>query len=166
MKGRSPAAVDIRPARSADLEGVNRVIEQAIEGWSLPERVRRLALPVYRYSATDFAHLDMVVALNERQAIIGVAAWEPADPGEAPAGQRALLLHGLYVDPACQRRGIGRRLLRCAERAARDGAYRGLLVKAQRDAGAFFAANGMSRLQVRDPLRHHPDRFWKQMVVA
>ncbi len=129
--------------------------------WKLPDRVKRLALPSYRYTALDFAHLDMVVAEDAQQNITAVAAWEPADTRDRPAGQNALLLHGIYVHPAHHHQGIGRELFRAAERAVREHQYDGLLVKAQGDASGFFIAQGMNRLQVEDPSRHYAHRFWK-----
>lgn len=156
-----PSSVKLRPAAEADLDAVNRVIEAAVMTWKLPERVKRLALPSYRYTAQDFVHLDMVVATDAQQNIIGVAAWEPADPGDPPAGRSALLLHGIYVHPAHHHRGIGRELFTAAERAVREQRYDGLLVKAQGDASGFFISRGMNRLQVEDPSRHYAHRFWK-----
>ena len=129
--------------------------------WDLPERVKRLALPSYRYTSTDLEHLEMVVAEDDRQATMGVAAWEPADAKDIPAGHTALLLHGIYVDPSYHHQGIGALLFQAAERAVRKRRRDGLLVKAQEDANGFFIAQGMSSLQVEDPLRHYANRFWK-----
>ena len=151
----------IRPADSKALDELNRVIEAAVMSWKLPERVKRLSLPSYRYTAQDFIHLDMAVAADTQQNIIGIAAWEPADARDTPAGRSALLLHGIYVHPAHHRRGIGRELFMAAEHAVREHRYDGLLVKAQEDASGFFISQGMNRLQVEDTSRHYPHRFWK-----
>jgi GNAT superfamily N-acetyltransferase len=132
--------------------------------WDLPERVKRLSVSSYRYTGLDLKHLDMVVAEDASQGIVGVAAWEPADARDSPAGERTLLLHGIYVDPAQQRRGIGAALLRAAEQAAAEQHYSGLLVKAQEDATAFFIAQGMERLPVEDAARHYANRFWKRLA--
>ena len=129
--------------------------------WQLPDRVKRLALPSYRYTALDFAHLDMVVAEDAQRNVTAVAAWEPADSRDTPAGQNGLLLHAIYVHPARHREGIGRALFRAAERAVRERRYDGLLVKAQGDATGFFISQGMNRLPVEDPARHYANRFWK-----
>jgi len=93
-----------------------------------------------------------------------VAAWEPAAARETPEDHSALLLHGIYVDPAWQGRGIGRQLLQAAEEAARQGGYDGLLVKAQADASGFFLARGMERLPVEDASRQYTNRFWKPLA--
>jgi predicted N-acetyltransferase YhbS len=157
----SPGIV-IRPAKQADLEAINRVIEAAVMTWNLPQRVRRLALPSYRYTNLDLDHLEVVVAEDDQHNVVGVAAWGQADAKDAPPEHTALLLHGIYVDPPHQQRGIGRELFRTAEKAVRKHQYGGLLVKAQEAATGFFLAQGMSRLGVKDPARHYANRFWKR----
>jgi GNAT superfamily N-acetyltransferase len=161
MKSRS---ITLRHANPTDLDAINHVIEAAVMGWNLPERVKRLSLPSYRYTPFDFEHLDMVVAEDAQGRIVGVAAWEPAAAKETPADHSALLLHGIYVDPARQGQGIGRQLFRAAEEAARRHGYDGLLVKAQADANDFFIAQGMESLPVEDPSRQYTNRFWKRVA--
>ena len=151
----------LRRASADDLDAVNRVIEAAIMDWKLPERVKRLSLPAYRYATHDLENL--LVAEATERGIVAVAAWEPAESGDAPAGMRALLLHGLYVLPPCQGSGLGSRLLVAAERRAREGGFDGLLVKAQAEAAGFFAARGMMRLAVENPRRDYARRYWKQV---
>lgn len=150
----------LRQAQESDLPEVNGVIERAIATWQLPERVKRLSLPIYRYHAHDLVHLHLVVAEDDEHALVGVAAWEPANPRDLPAGLRGLLLHGLYVDPAHQHRGVGSQLLDAAEAAARAQGFDGVLVKAQADANGYFEARGLQRLPVEDTARHYPHRFW------
>jgi predicted N-acetyltransferase YhbS len=154
-------SIHVRRARADDLDAINRVIEAAVMTWNLPERVKRLSLSSYLYTTLDFKHLDMAVAEGDEQNIVGVAAWEPADSRDMPAGEMALLLHGIYVDPSHHQQGVGSRLFREAERVVLDHPYSGLLVKAQEDAIAFFLAQGMIRLQADDPERHYANRFWK-----
>ena len=150
----------LRPATSADLDAINVVIERAVMTWQLPERVKRLALPTYRYQPHDLEHLKIVVAENSEHGVVGVAAWEPANPRDLPAGLTGLLLHGLYVDPDCQRHGIGRQLLAAAVAAAREQGYIGVLIKAQTDAEPFFLAQGLHRLEQIDSARDYPHRYW------
>lgn len=157
--------VHIRPARQADLEAINQVIEAAVMTWHLPERVKRLSLPGYRYNSLDLEHLEIVIAEDDRQHTLGVAAWEPAEDGDAPAGTSALLLHGIYVDPPQHHRGIGRLLFSAAEHAVRSQAYDGLLVRAQQAANGFFIAQGMERLRVDSPARQYANRFWKSRTA-
>jgi L-amino acid N-acyltransferase YncA len=154
-------AIWLRPAMPADLAAINAVVERAVMTWNLPERVKRLTLPSYRYQPHDLDHLHVVVAEAADRALLGVAAWEPASPRDLPAGQTGLLLHGLYVDPNRQRGGVGSQLLDAAMSAAREQGFDGLLVKAQPDAADFFLARGMQRLPVINPDRDYPHRFWK-----
>ena len=156
-----PAGIGIRPAGKADLDAINRVIKAAVMSWRLPERVRRLALPAYRYSDFDLECLEAVVATDMRGQIIGVATWEETTGADVPAGSVALQLHGIHVHPACHGRGIGRRLFRTAETAVHRQHCAGLLVRAQRDACGFFVALGMQRLVVERPGRDYAHRFWK-----
>ena len=154
-------AIDIRPAHADDLAALNGVVERAFMTWPLPDRVKRLSLPSYRYHPHDLQHLQIVVARDGPRDIVGVAAWEAADPRDLPNGQRGLLLHGLYVDPPHMHHGIGSRLLDAALAAARQHAYDGLLVKAKAEAGGFFAARGMTLLPVVDRERDYPHRYWQ-----
>ena len=154
------AAVRLRPATPADLVAINAVIERAVMTWQLPERVKRLAMPSYRYKPHDLEHLKLVVAENGEHGVIGVAAWEPANARDLPAGQTGLLLHGLYVDPNHQRHGIGRQLLAAAVDAARDQGNDGVLIKAQADAEPFFLAQGLQHIESVDPGRDYPHRYW------
>ena len=157
----SASEIRIRPATETDIHNINRIIEAAVMAWALPQRVKRLSLQIYRYNHQDFVHLGMVVAENCRQQILGVAAWEEADPLDAPEGHRALLLYGLYVEPSHHRQGIGRRLFNTAEAAVLAHDCHGIVVKAQQDATAFFESMGMCSLPVADPLRHYAHRYWK-----
>ena len=155
--------VNIRPAKQADLEAINHVIEAAVMTWTLPERVKRMSLPSYRYTLADFEHLQMVVAEDDKYNVMGIAAWEPAEAKDIPPGHTALLLHGIYVDPAHQHQGIGRMLFSAVEQAVAKHRCSGLLVKAQEDASGFFLSQGMSRLQIEDPSRDYANRFWKRV---
>ena len=151
----------LRVGTEDDLDPVNRVIEAAIMTWNLPERVERLSLPSYRYGPHDLEHLVLMVAEVAHRKIVGAATWEQADAADVPLGQKALLLHGIYVHPDLQRSGIGARLVRAAERAAGEGGFAGLLVKAQRTAEPFFLGTGFEPLPVEDAVRDYPHRLWK-----
>ena len=150
----------LRQAHTDDLPAINAIVERAIATWQLPERVKRLSLPSYRYHPHDLVHLHLVVAEDADHALVGVAAWEPANPRDLPAGNGGLLLHGLYVDPACKHQGVGSQLLAAAEAAASAQNLDGVLVKAQADANGFFEARGLQRLPSEDVARHYPHRFW------
>ncbi len=149
----------LRSATAADLPAINRVVERAIDTWPVPARVKRISLPVYCYRSADFEYQDLVVAEDD-DAIVGIAAWEDAAPGDLPHGYRGLSLHGIYVDPAAQRRGVGTALLEAARRAAARRGLDGVLVKAQPSAIPFFEARGLERLANTHPQRDYPHRYW------
>lgn len=156
--------IQIRAATSADLPAINQVITAAVMGWSLPERVKRLSLPSYRYTEQDLKHLIMVVAETDAAGIVGVAAWEPAEARHCPAGKTGMLLHGIYVDPSAQHSGYGSALLKDAEAVARIARVDGLLVKAQADATPFFIHHGMQALEANDERRNYAHRYWKTIT--
>ena len=160
------SGIRIRPVVETDLACVNRVIEAAIMTWALPERVKRLSLPVYRYTSQDLAHLGMVLAEEQTRQIVGVAAWEEAAAKESLPGYRSLLLHGIYVDPSHHRQGIGRQLFGAAESAVCQLQYDGLLVKAQQNANGFFESLGMQSIAVEEPLHQYAHRFWKASACS
>lgn len=153
------AEIRIRSGHVDDLAAVNAVIEAAVMGWSLPERVKRLSVPSYRYDVIDLDHLDLAIA-EAGDRIVGVVTWEPAEARAVPGHDHVMLLHGLYVHPDWQRCGIGRQLLDTACEAARGEGADGVLVKAQPDASPFFAAAGLQSLPVLDGERDYAHRFW------
>ncbi len=160
-------AVNLRAGTRADLAAINEVVTAAVMGWPLPDRVKRLALAGYRYGEDDFAVMQFLVAAipSATSALDGVAAWEPADPRDVPGGVAgAWLLHGLYVRPAAQRRGIGTALLEALLAGARAAGVPGLLVKANRHAADYFRARGLQALAVVDPQRDYPYRYWAALA--
>lgn len=154
--------VTLRAATRADLDAVNAVVEAAVLAWNLPERVKRLSLPVYRYDAADFEALHLLAAVAPSGDVLGVAAWEPIESPVADGGP-GVLLHGLYVDPQWQGRGIGSRLLGAVLEAARDLGATGVLVRAQREAEGFFRRHGFFVL---DADESHPRRWWRPTQAA
>jgi GNAT superfamily N-acetyltransferase len=156
--------LELRLAIGVDLGTLNAVIERAVMTWKLPERVKRLAMPGYRYAVHDLKYLHIVVAEDRVIGIVGVAAWESAAVHECPQGCRGLQLHGIYVDPDRQQRGVGARLLSAAGTAARGEGYDGLLVKAQADAEGFFGKQGLQKLPLVHPDRDYPRRYWLDLA--
>lgn len=157
-----PNKVSLRAATRDDLQDINVVIEAAIMNWDLPERTKRLALPVYRYTPIDYEHLEIIVAESDDKGVVGVAACEFADAAELP-GKSALLLHGLYVRPDVQHEGIGSQLFEAVEALIPEHGCDGLLVKAQTDAVGFFETQGMQQLENTNPASKYAHRFWKQI---
>lgn len=133
--------ITLRPAETTDLDGINNTIEAAVDTWNLPDRVKRLAMPSYRYDPVDLGHLTMMVACDASERIIGVIAWEPAGNG------KTLSVHGLYVHPERQRRGTGSYLMAAALSAAADHGMTEIQVKAQGDARPFFERLGFGPVE-------------------
>jgi predicted N-acetyltransferase YhbS len=156
---KSSSKTILRFGSTDDLDAVNTLVEAAIMTWDLPERVKRLSVPSYRYNNHDLEHLKLVIVESATGDIMGIATWEPADAADTPQNQKGLLLHGLYVHPEHHYQGIGSRLLEVALDAGRQVGYDGLLVKANKDAKGFFAARGLRRLTVERP-GDYPYRFW------
>jgi GNAT superfamily N-acetyltransferase len=157
------SSIKTRSAAVADLDDINRVIDAAVLSWDLPERVKRLSLPTYRYTELDLQTIELVVA-EQNDYIVGVAGWEQADPNDLPGKTGGLLLHGIYVDPAYHHRGIGSLLFKAAEHAAAQRGDAGLLVKAQSGATDFFVKQGMRPVAVKNPGRDYAHRYWKALT--
>jgi predicted N-acetyltransferase YhbS len=155
----------VREAKPEDLSSINQVISSAIMSWSIPDRVKRLSLPIYSYSPQDLQHLFVIVA-EDRTGVIGTAACEPVNRSETPLRKRGMLLHGIYVRSDRHRQGIGSQLLCEARRQARRRGADGLLVKAHSEACGFFSAKGLRMLPVNDPTRDYPYRFWTERLSA
>ena len=128
--------IDIRDAVVTDLPAINTVIDAAIKTWDLPARVIRLSLPSYHYNESDLQHLSMIVA-EQDNCVIAVAAWEKADIYEVDDDINAALLHGIYVAPEFQSKGVGRQLFNHVEKVAMKAGYESLIVKAQKQANGF-----------------------------
>ena len=154
----------IRPATTDDLANINAIIEACVMSWDLPDRVKRLSVNSYQYSELDLKHLSVVVAVTASNEIAGVAAWEPANPSDLPENTTGNLLHGLYVSPMHQNRGIGALLTEHALTTSLRDQTDGLLVKAQADANGFFEKQGFNKLPIRDTARDYPHRWWKPVT--
>ncbi len=160
----SDCAITLSIDNDPDLSLINPVVEQCVATWNLPDRVKRLVAPSYRYTEADVDHLTFATALVQgSRKLAGVAAWETADDADLVPKQSGLLLHGLYVAPHYQRCGIGSRLVECCAQAARQAGVQGILVKAQRDAEAFFERLGFSALPVVDERHDYAHRWWKSV---
>lgn len=151
----------IRTAKAEDLSALNEVIEACVMNWNLPERVRRLTVDSFTYKHHDLEHLELVLAEALGGEIIGVAAWESLSKDQLPEDKNGLLLHGLFVAPEHQHRGIGSRLVQAVMNSVRAKGVDGLLVKAQADATGFFHTQGFVNLPVEDATRDYPNRMWR-----
>lgn len=155
--------ITLRAAANNDLQDINALIAEAIDSWQLPQRVKRLSAPSYFYNQLDLQHMEIILAVDEAQRILGVAAWEEASPQDLPQNKSGLLLHGIFVVPAHHHQGIGSMLMKRAKLAARQQNLDGLLVKAQSDAIGFFLAQDMKKLPLTEQQRNYENRFWKSV---
>jgi len=153
----------LRSATREELATINVIIEAALMNWRLPERIKRLALPIYRYTDVDFENLQIIVAEMVGKGLVGVAACEISD-SEVP-GQQALLLHGLYVRPEFQHEGIGSQLFNAIEALVPKYKCDGLVVRAHTDAVGFFEFHNMQRLESAEPKNDYAHRFWKPVSM-
>jgi GNAT superfamily N-acetyltransferase len=155
--------LDHRQPHRRELDRINNLIAASTGTWKLTERVKRISLPLYQYREIDLEYMQFVIARTGKLAeIVGLAVVEEADVTEC-LEHRAMLLHGIYVDPRHHRRGVGSSLLETAESISVANHASGLLVKAQPDALHFFAARGYQRLAVADRSRDYAYRFWKSI---
>lgn len=153
----------LRAAQPQDLERINRVIARAIDSWRIKDRVKRISLPLYQYQGDDLNFLQIFVVENQNGDLLGVAATEDGESGETRTDLPVLNLHGIYVDPACHRRGVGSRLLEKVEQIASVQGYATLMVKAKADATGFFARRNFEKLAIQNPDRDYPYRYRKPL---
>lgn len=148
----------IESAAAGDLSGINRVIAAAISAWTVSDRVKRLALPLYHYELADLEDLQIEKAVDTLCTIVGVIAWGPAGPEDTLGRDGEAVLHGLYVTPAHQGRGVGTALLEQARKQAERCGYRGFIIKASKDAVRFFEHLGCTREE--HAPNQYPYLFW------
>ena len=149
----------IESAASSDLPDINRVVAEAISAWTVSDRVKRLALPLYHYQLADLEELDFGKALDRSGTILGVVAWGAVGPEDTLGRQGEALLHGIYVAPAHQDRGVGKGLVEHARQRARQRGYQGFIVKASKDAMGFFERLGLDRVE--SEAAKYPYLFWE-----
>lgn len=159
------AKVSLRKATPDDLMFINGIIETSVMSWQLPERVKRLSLPNYRYKAEHFDTLTLFLAVaKETPDVLGVLALGTATGEHAPPGKNATLLHGIYVDPINHREGVGTKLVAHSVKAAKKAETDGVLVHAQPDSIAFFEATGFARCEIPDTEdTEYRNTFWKSL---
>ncbi len=152
--------VKLRTASSGDLLFINGIIEAAVMSWKLPERVKRLSMPGYRYDAASLETVDMQVASDSDGDIVGVVASCKPTEDMALNDRKALVLHGVFVDTTNHRQGVGRTLVQSVVDQARAESLDGVLVNAQPDALAFFQALEFQQLPVVDEELDYKHRYW------
>ena len=127
------------------LQDVNRVVEQAVEGWEIADRVRRLALPSLRYTDSDLQHMRFVLLDDSAGDTIAIAAWEDCEHLERTEKAWQLELHGLYVLPQWQRQGVALQPARIRHSVGRPAWYRWSIGAGLATGGAFLSQTRLRR---------------------
>jgi len=148
----------VKMAAAADLVVVNRIVASAVASWPVPDRLKRLSLPLLQYSQSDLAEFQCFL-LDQDGAGKGVAMLSKDTSFVGMHGTRCALLHGLYVQAHSQRSGIGTILQQAVIHRARESGCAGLLVKAQRVSRSYFETQGY-RVCV-SPNVDYPYLYWK-----
>ena len=155
-----PDVITIHPATSVDLPRINFVIKSAIMNWPLPDRLRKITVPVMQYSEDDMAALSVLVAKLNGE-ILGIAAWDSEPTHPLPNGLGGLF-HGLFVLPLVQYQGIGTSLMNAVFDEARKIRSTGLLIKAQRVSRHYFERHNLPSLAATDD--EYPWQYWKRLA--
>jgi GNAT superfamily N-acetyltransferase len=143
-RGRVSAPREAHGGAGRDLDTINGIVAAATLSWNLPARVRRLALPSLLYNAVDLQHMSIARVDADTFGALGVALWEDTGDAGQAADKRAVLLHGLYIVPHYQRRGVGTRLLELVADWARARGFESIHARAWRESESFFIARGFT----------------------
>jgi len=171
--------MSIATGKKTDLDCINNVVAAAVMSWPMPERIKRLSVPVLSYDSEDFKHYRFVVYRQGGEIkggevkggevkggevkggeVKGVAAWNPEAPLVTELGT-GRLLHGLYISPDCQGRGYGRDLMAAVLSEAMTLGAEGLVIKAERPSIGFFEHCGLQPLSATGAT-DYPYQFWYQ----
>jgi len=144
------AELDFRDATEYDAEAIAALHRAAADGLTTRHGRGVWSGAAGPRSVLNAVRDSRVLCALEADRIVGALTlgWRKPwaiDPScFAPAG-RPLYLTGMVVDPACQRRGVGRALLRLADDVARDMGADQLRLDAwdaEAGAGGFYARCG------------------------
>ena len=130
----------IARSHGTDLVAINAIIKRAVMHWPMALRVRSRVVSILQYNSLDMASYTFFSAKYD-EFIMGAIALD----FEYNANDRSckeLLLHGIYVEPAAQGRGIGRTLLDFAEGQAHEHNYNSVILRAERVSRGFFEQCG------------------------
>ena len=144
----------------SDLPAINQIIAEAVMAWPMPERMKRLSVPVLCYDSEDFKHYQFIL-YQQGASSVGLVVWNAQTSVETVNG-RGYLMHGLYVVPSSQGQGIGRQLMQQVFSKAADAGADGVLIKAERAAISFFEQCGLAPLPA-ITATDYPYQFWHHL---
>ena len=109
--------------------------------WPMPERLKRLSVPVLCYDCEDFNHYQFIL-YKDQGATVGIGAWNA----------QATVVTA---------RGDGQQLMAQILSEAMAMGADGLQIKAERPAITFFEHCGLQALSAGSP-KDYPYQFWYQ----
>ena len=148
----------LKSALAEELVSANLVISSAVRAWELPERLKRLSLPLLHYTEADLADYEILLCCDNDR-VVAMAAWDNSNIYRGPGRIPCALLHGLYVCFDHQGCGLGQRLQTAVSHRAAKHGFRGLLVKSQRVSTGYFAHQDYQHTTDFDD--DYPYLFWK-----
>ncbi|MFI8500306.1 GNAT family N-acetyltransferase [Streptomyces sp. NPDC085524] len=126
--------VKVRPARADEAEALTGLVMRSKAYWGYDAGFLAACAAELRIRAGDVAARRVVVAEDERGAVLGLASLEGAPPHA--------VLGLLFVEPAAIGRGVGRLLYRDALRRAVALGVRRLAIDSDPHAAGFYRAMG------------------------
>ena len=141
---------DIRPAGASDLVEINHIITSALRAWDLPDRLKRLALPLLHYDTVDLEDYKTLLFLKAGVAV-AVAVLDTNTHYPGPTGTRCALLHGIYVRSTSHRQGIGNALQAAMQTQAWNLGYNGLILKSLPVSSGYFIRQGFETFSGKYP---------------
>ena len=132
--------IRIRPALADEAEALNEIAVRATrnDGYG-PEAISRMQ-PALEFSLALLASGLVFAAELEEGRLVGAIGIRPMH------WSRLFTLEGLFVEPAFQRRGIGRALFEHGLRRARRLRGAAMLISANPNSEGFYAAMGAIRI--------------------
>ncbi|MDJ0882376.1 MAG: GNAT family N-acetyltransferase [Gammaproteobacteria bacterium] len=155
----NPKKVNIVKAQETDLFKINAIVRSSLWGWQLPERVKKLSLSSYLYDEADLNDLSIYLMKSDNE-VLGVLVLE-IPMMSCQKDRQDLSIHGLYIVPEHQRKGLGLKMLDFALNQAMDLGLSGMTVKSQKDATSFYLKAGFRLMRSYPKTREYENSLRK-----